>query len=93
MAFVNALELHSLVANLGDVRSLVAHPYSTTHSQSSDEEKAQSAVTPGLVRLSVGLEDVEDIIADLELGFAAAAAVRESAGDGAGVAAETVTAA
>ena len=93
VAFVNALELHSLVANLGDVRSLVAHPYSTTHSQSSDEEKAQSAVTPGLVRLSVGLEDVEDIIADLELGFAAAAAVRESAGDGAGVAAETVTAA
>ena len=93
VAFVNALELHSLVANLGDVRSLVAHPYSTTHSQASDEEKAQSAVTPGLVRLSVGLEDIEDIIADLELGFAAAAAVRESAGDGAAVAAETVTAA
>ncbi|WP_099332060.1 bifunctional o-acetylhomoserine/o-acetylserine sulfhydrylase [Actinomyces minihominis] len=75
-AFVNALKLHSLVANLGDVRSLVAHPYSTTHSQASDEDKAKSAVTPGLVRLSVGLEDVDDIISDLELGFAAAAAVR-----------------
>lgn len=80
-AFVSALELHSLVANLGDVRSLVVHPYSTTHSQSTDEEKAQSAVTPGLVRLSVGLEDVEDLIADLELGFAAAAKVREEAAD------------
>lgn len=78
-AFVSALELHSLVANLGDVRSLVAHPYSTTHSQGTDEEKAQSAVTPGLVRLSVGLEDVDDLIADLELGFAAAANAREQA--------------
>lgn len=79
-AFVSALQLHSLVANLGDVRSLVAHPYSTTHSQASDEEKSQSAVTPGLVRLSVGLENVDDIIADLELGFAAAAKAREEAG-------------
>lgn len=80
-AFVSALELHSLVANLGDVRSLVAHPYSTTHSQGTDEEKAQSAVTPGLVRLSVGLEDVDDLIADLELGFAAAAKVRDEAAE------------
>ncbi len=79
-AFVDALELHSFVANLGDVRSLVAHPYSTTHSQSTEEEKARSAVSPGLIRLSVGLEDVDDLIADLEKGFAAAAAVRDESG-------------
>lgn len=71
--FVNALQLHSHVANIGDVRSLVIHPASTTHSQLTPEEQAASAVTPGLVRLSVGLESLPDIIADLEVGFAAAA--------------------
>jgi O-acetylhomoserine (thiol)-lyase len=71
-AFVSALKLHSNVANIGDVRSLVIHPASTTHSQLSPEEQALSAVTPGLVRLAVGLEGIEDILADLELGFAAA---------------------
>ncbi|MSS84870.1 bifunctional o-acetylhomoserine/o-acetylserine sulfhydrylase [Actinomycetaceae bacterium WB03_NA08] len=71
-AFVDALELHSNVANIGDVRSLVIHPASTTHSQLSAEDQAKSGVTPGLVRLAVGLEDVDDIIADLEVGFAAA---------------------
>ena len=71
--FVEALSLHSHVANIGDVRSLVIHPASTTHSQLTPEEQALSAVTPGLVRLSVGLESIEDIIADLEKGFAAAA--------------------
>ena len=71
--FVEALALHSHVANIGDVRSLVIHPASTTHSQLTPEEQALSAVTPGLVRLSVGLESIEDIIADLEKGFAAAA--------------------
>ncbi len=75
-AFVDALELHSNVANIGDVRSLVIHPASTTHSQLTIEEQALSGVTPGLVRLSVGIEDVADILADLELGFAAAAAVQ-----------------
>ena len=65
--------MHSHVANIGDVRSLVIHPASTTHSQLTPEEQALSAVTPGLVRLSVGLESIEDIIADLEKGFAAAA--------------------
>ncbi|MCL1898199.1 MAG: bifunctional o-acetylhomoserine/o-acetylserine sulfhydrylase [Micrococcales bacterium] len=70
-AFVSALELHSHVANIGDVRSLVIHPASTTHAQLSPAEQALSAVTPGLVRLSVGLEDVGDILADLEKGFAA----------------------
>jgi O-acetylhomoserine (thiol)-lyase len=71
-AFVSALELHSNVANIGDVRSLVIHPASTTHSQLTPEEQALSAVTPGLVRLAVGLEHIDDILADLELGFVAA---------------------
>ena len=69
--FVEALELHSHVANIGDVRSLVIHPASTTHSQLTPEEQAASSVTPGLIRLSVGLESIEDIIADLDRGFAA----------------------
>lgn len=71
-AFVSALDLHSNVANIGDVRSLVVHPASTTHSQLSAEEQVAAGVTPGLVRLAVGLEDIDDIIADLEVGFAAA---------------------
>ncbi len=70
--FVNALELHSHVANIGDVRSLVIHPASTTHSQLTPEEQAATGVHPGLVRLSVGLESLDDIIADLEVGFRAA---------------------
>ena len=72
--FVNALELHSHVANIGDVRSLVIHPASTTHSQLSAEEQIASGVTPGLVRLSVGIENIADILADLETGFRAAKA-------------------
>jgi O-acetylhomoserine (thiol)-lyase len=74
-AFVEALQLHSHVANIGDVRSLVIHPASTTHSQLSPQEQKATGVTPGLVRLSVGLEALVDILADLELGFDAAAAV------------------
>ncbi|MDN5748533.1 MAG: bifunctional o-acetylhomoserine/o-acetylserine sulfhydrylase [Pseudonocardia sp.] len=70
--FVDALELHSHLANIGDVRSLVIHPASTTHSQLSVSEQADSGVTPGLVRLSVGLEGVEDLKADLDAGFRAA---------------------
>lgn len=70
--FVNALELHSHLANIGDVRSLVIHPASTTHSQLSAEEQIASGVTPGLVRLSVGLEGIEDLKADLDAGFRAA---------------------
>ncbi|HEX7321471.1 MAG TPA: bifunctional o-acetylhomoserine/o-acetylserine sulfhydrylase [Mycobacterium sp.] len=73
-AFVNALRLHSHVANIGDVRSLVIHPASTTHSQLAEEELLATGVTPGLVRLSVGIEGIDDILADLELGFAAARA-------------------
>jgi O-acetylhomoserine (thiol)-lyase len=60
------------VANIGDVRSLVIHPATTTHSQLSAEEQLTAGVTPGLVRLSLGIENVEDLKADLEIGFAAA---------------------
>lgn len=70
--FVEGLKLHSHVANIGDVRSLVIHPASTTHSQLSPEEQLSAGVTPGLVRLAVGLEDLVDIQSDLELGFQAA---------------------
>jgi O-acetylhomoserine (thiol)-lyase len=69
--FVEALQLHSHVANIGDVRSLVIHPASTTHSQLTEAEQLSAGVVPGLVRLSVGLESIADILADLELGFAA----------------------
>ena len=67
--FVNSLQLHSHVANIGDVRSLVIHPASTTHSQLSEEEQKSTGVEPGLVRLSVGLETIDDIVDDLEHGF------------------------
>ena len=70
--FVDALELHSHLANIGDVRSLVIHPASTTHSQLSGEEQLATGVSPGLVRLSVGLEGIEDLKADLDAGFRAA---------------------
>jgi O-acetylhomoserine (thiol)-lyase len=70
--FVEALELHSHVANIGDVRSLVIHPASTTHSQLTAEEQVTTGVTPGLVRLAVGIEHIDDILADLEQGFVAA---------------------
>ena len=69
--FVEALELHSHVANIGDVRSLCIHPASTTHSQLNETEQLASGVQPGLVRLSVGLESIDDILADIEKGFAA----------------------
>ena len=70
--FVAGLKLHSHVANFGDVRSLVIHPASTTHSQLTPEEQKSTGVFPGLVRLSVGLETIDDILADLEAGFVAA---------------------
>ena len=70
--FVEGLKLHSHVANIGDVRSLVIHPASTTHSQLSPEEQLTAGVTPGLIRLSVGIENIEDIKADITDGFAAA---------------------
>ena len=70
--FVQALTLHSHVANIGDVRSLVIHPASTTHSQLSAQDQLAAGVTPGLVRLAVGIEYIDDILADLEQGFTAA---------------------
>ncbi|MGW4090177.1 bifunctional o-acetylhomoserine/o-acetylserine sulfhydrylase [Nocardia sp. NPDC004750] len=70
--FVEVLRLHSHVANIGDVRSLVIHPASTTHSQLTPEEQLAAGVTPGLVRLAVGIEGIDDILADLRAGFDAA---------------------
>ncbi len=70
--FVEGLNLFSHVANIGDVRSLVIHPASTTHSQLTPGEQLSAGVTPGLIRLSLGLESFRDIKADIELGFAAA---------------------
>lgn len=70
--FVDALELHSHVANIGDVRSLVIHPASTTHSQLDEDAQRAAGVSPAFVRLAVGIEGIDDIIADLEKGFAAA---------------------
>ena len=70
--FVESLELFSHVANIGDVRSLVIHPATTTHSQLSPQEQLDAGVTPGLVRLSLGLENIEDIKHDLQAGFKAA---------------------
>lgn len=64
--FIDSLTLHSLLANIGDAKSLVIHPASTTHQQLSAEEQAASGVTPDLIRLSVGIENVSDIIADLD---------------------------
>ena len=70
--FVEALKLFSHVANIGDVRSLVIQPATTTHSQLSADEQLAAGVTPGLIRLSLGLENIDDLKADLEIGFAAA---------------------
>ena len=70
--FIESLELFSHLANIGDVRSLVIHPASTTHSQLSGEEQLATGVSPGLIRLSVGLEGIEDLKADLDAGFRAA---------------------
>ncbi len=70
--FIEALKLLSHVANIGDVRSLAIHPASTTHSQLSPEEQLTAGVTPGLIRLSIGIENIKDIQADIESAFAAA---------------------
>ncbi len=63
---INSVKLFSLLANIGDAKSLVIHPASTTHSQLSPEEQVTTGVTPELVRLSVGIENITDIIADLD---------------------------
>ncbi|WP_166870348.1 bifunctional o-acetylhomoserine/o-acetylserine sulfhydrylase [Salinibacterium sp. ZJ450] len=78
-AFVDNLTLFSHLANIGDVRSLVIHPASTTHSQLSPEQQLTAGVTPGLVRLSVGLENIDDLKADLTAGLDAARNVVKAA--------------
>ncbi len=70
-AFIDHLEIFSLLANVADVKSLVIHPASTTHSQLSDAELADQGITQSTIRLSIGTEHIDDIIADLEKGFAA----------------------
>ena len=70
--FIEGLQLFSHLANVGDVRSLAIHPASTTHSQLTEAEQRSTGVSPDLVRLSVGIESIEDILADLEAGFRAA---------------------
>ena len=70
--FINSVELSSLLANVGDAKTLVIHPASTTHSQLSDSEKIESGATPGLIRVSVGLEHIDDIIEDFEQALAKA---------------------
>lgn len=69
--FIDNLEIFSLLANVADVKSLVIHPASTTHSQLNDEELADQGITQATIRLSIGTEHIDDIIADLEKGFAA----------------------
>jgi O-acetylhomoserine (thiol)-lyase len=70
--FIDGLEMFSHVANIGDVRSLAIHPASTTHSQLTAAEQMSTGVSPDLVRLSVGIETIDDILADLDAGFRAA---------------------
>ena len=70
--FINSLELFSHLANVGDVRSLAIHPASTTHQQLTADEQASAGVSPELIRLSVGIESIDDITADLDAGFRAA---------------------
>jgi len=68
--FIDGLELFSLLANVADVKSLVTHPATTTHSQLTEEELLDAGIKPNTIRLSIGTEHIDDIIADLEKGFA-----------------------
>ena len=70
-AFIDHLELFSLLANVADVKSLVIHPYTTTHAELSPEELASQGIKPNTIRLSIGIENIDDIIEDLDKGFAA----------------------
>ena len=69
--FIDHLEIFSLLANVADVKSLVIHPATTTHAQLTEEELLDQGITPSTIRLSIGTEHIDDIIADLEKGFAA----------------------
>ena len=68
-SFLNGVKMASLTANLGDTRTIVSHPSSTTHAKLTEEERLSVGITPGLIRISVGLEHIDDIIADMKLGF------------------------
>ncbi len=70
--FINSLQLFSHLANVGDAKSLAIHPASTTHSQLSEDELMTAGVSPDFVRLSIGLEDIDDILWDLDQALAAA---------------------
>ena len=74
--FIDSLQIFSLLANVADVKSLVIHPYDTTHSEMSPEELAAAGITQSTVRLSIGIENIDDIIADLDQAFAAVAATK-----------------
>ncbi|MEQ9230118.1 MAG: aminotransferase class I/II-fold pyridoxal phosphate-dependent enzyme [Cyclobacteriaceae bacterium] len=76
--FLNALKMLSLTANLGDTRTTVTHPASTTHSKLTEEERAKVGIAPGLVRISVGLENVNDILADIEQALHASRIVKKN---------------
>jgi O-acetylhomoserine (thiol)-lyase len=71
--FYDALQLFLRLVNIGDTKSLAAHPASTTHRQLSDEELAAAGVTPDMIRLCIGIEHIDDIIADLDQALAASA--------------------
>lgn len=75
--FIDSLEIFSLLANVADAKSLVIHPASTTHSQLSEEELADAGVTPDQIRLSIGIEDVEDLIFDLDQALEKAARIKD----------------
>ena len=67
--FIDSLQIFSLLANVADVKSLVIHPYTTTHSQMTPEELAQQHITPSTIRLSIGTEHIDDILDDLKQAF------------------------
>ena len=72
MKFYDSLDMFLRLVNIGDVKSLAAHPASTTHRQLSEEELASAGVTPDMIRLCIGIEDIDDIIGDLEQALYAA---------------------
>ena len=76
---IDSVKLFSLLANVGDAKSLIIHPASTTHQQLSAQDQAASGVTPELVRISVGIEHVDDIIADLDQAIGVATGIRSAA--------------
>ena len=81
--FIDALQLFSHLANVGDAKSLVIHPASTTHSRMDNQALLDAGISPGLIRLSIGIENVDDLLADLKAGLRAAARVSKDSGESA----------